>query len=38
MRLRGISNKYLKEEFVKKYNSNFSIDDEFKDVHRSSKP
>ena len=42
MRIRGIStigeaNKYLKEEFVGKYNSQFSIDEEFADVHRSSK-
>ncbi len=41
MRLRGIStigeaNKYLREEFTEKYNSKFSIDDEFANVHRSS--
>jgi len=40
MRLRGIStigeaNKYLKDEFIKKYNSQFSIEDEFADIHRS---
>ena len=42
MRLRGIStigeaNKYLKDEFIEKYNSQFSIDEEFADVHRSVK-
>lgn len=42
MRLRGIStigeaNKYLREEFIEKYNSQFSIDDEFADVHRSAR-
>ncbi len=42
MRLRGIStigeaNKYLKDEFIEKYNSQFSIDKEFVDIHRSTK-
>jgi len=41
MRLRGIStigeaNKYLKDEFIEKYNSQFSIEDEFADIHRST--
>ncbi len=42
MRLRGIStigeaNKYLQDGFIDKYNSQFSIDAEFADVHRSAK-
>ncbi len=42
MRLRGIStigeaNKYLRDEFIEKYNSQFSIEADFANVHRSAK-
>lgn len=42
MRLRGIStigqaNKFLKDQFIENYNAQFSIDDEFANVHRSAK-
>lgn len=42
MRLRGIStigeaNKFLKEEFIENYDKQFSLDDDFADVHRSVK-
>jgi len=42
MRLRGIStigqaNKFLKDQFIENYNAQFSIDDEFPNVHRSAK-
>lgn len=42
MRLRGIStigeaNKFLREEFIEKYNSKFSLEGEFVDVHRDAK-
>lgn len=42
MRLRGIStigeaNRFLREEFIENYNSKFSINEEFADVHRDAK-
>ena len=42
MRLRGIStigeaNKYLQDEFIEKYNSQFSIEADFANVHRNAK-
>lgn len=42
IRLRGIStigeaNRFLREEFIENYNSKFSINEEFADVHRDAK-